>query len=102
MIATLSDESLTAPKQAKFLGATVKGLGVVTTVSSPLFSCYALIEDEAGREHHRYLADLKRDEVELPVELQPYRTLTRRVGIGTWDEVLELEPVRVCSLAVAA
>ncbi len=90
------------PKQAKLLGATVKGLGVVTTVSSILFSCYALIEDEAGREHHRYLADLKRDEVELPAVPQPYRTLTRRVGIGTWDEVLELEPVLVNSLAVAA
>ena len=102
MIATPSDKSLTAPKQAKLLGATVKGLGVVTTVSSTLFSCYALIEDDAGREHHRYLADLKREEVELPAEAQPYRTLTRRVGIGTWDEVLEIEPVLVNSLAVAA
>ena len=102
MIATLSDKDLTAPKQTKLLGATVRGLGVVTTVSSTLFSGYALIEDDAGREHHRFLKDLKRDEVEFPGELQPYRTITRRIGIGTWDEVYSLEPVRLVALGVAA
>ena len=69
-ILATTDKVLTAPKQAKLLGATIRGLGVVTTVSSTLFSCYALIEDEAGREHHRYLVDLKREEVELPAEVK--------------------------------
>lgn len=94
--------SFTHPKQVKLLGATVEGLGVVTAVSSTLFSCYALIEDASGREHHRFLVDLKRSEVEFPSEVQPYETITRRTGIGTWDEVYSLVPTVAPGFAVAA
>lgn len=79
------------PKQAKFLGATVAGVGVITTVSAEAFDCFALIEDDSGREHHCFTADLRRDQLTFPVEPQPYRETRRRIGYGLWADVLELK-----------
>jgi hypothetical protein len=92
----------TAPKQTKLLGATVCGLGTVVAVSSTLFSCYALIEDAEGVTHHRFLADLKRDEVVFSAEPQPFVTQTERVAYGVWDEVHSLVPAQPVVMAVAA
>jgi hypothetical protein len=90
------------PKQCRLLGATVRGLGLVVAVSSTLAYCYALIEDAGGVTHHRFLADLKRDEVVFPAELQLYVTRTERVGYGVWDEVHSLIPAAPVATQVAA
>jgi hypothetical protein len=79
-----------APKQTKLLGATVKGLGVIVCVSQSLKWGYAIIEDASGKNHHAFLADLKKDQLEFPSEPQPYRLCTMRVGYGLWDEVYSL------------
>ncbi len=101
--ATLS-QAEKSPRQVKLLGATVRDLGTVTAVSSTLFSCFALVTDASGHEHHRFLANLSRDEVEFPAEPQPYITHTRRVGVGLWDEMYSLvsEVPAAVRLAVAA
>jgi hypothetical protein len=80
----------TTPPQAKLLGATVHGLGIITAVSAHPGSVYALIEDEHGREHHRFLSSLKREEIVFAPQPLPFRCYTRRIGYGLWDEVLEL------------
>jgi hypothetical protein len=80
----------TTPPQAKLLGAEVLGLGVITAVSAHPGSVYALVEDEHGREHHRFLSCLTREEVAFAPHPLPFRRYTRRVGVGLWDEVLEL------------
>jgi hypothetical protein len=91
----------TAPKQTRLLGATVRGLGVIVAVSSTLHFGYAIVEAE-GRVNHRVaLRDLRRDDVEFPLEPQPYRTQTERVAVGTWDEVHSLI-LGVVGLAAAA
>lgn len=90
------------PKQTKLLGATVRGVGLVVAVSSTLAYCYTLIEDAGGVTHHRFLADLKRDEVEFPAEPQPFVTRVERIGYGVWDEVHCLIPTAPVVLAVAA
>ncbi len=90
------------PKQTKLLGATVHGVGVVVAVSSTLAYCYALIEDAAGVTHHRFLADMKRDEVAFPADPQPFVTRVERIGCGVWDEVHCLIPAQPVALAIAA
>jgi hypothetical protein len=92
MIATqpLSPAEARPPKQTKLLGAVVQGVGTITTVSTVLFDCYALIEDEAGNEHHCFIKDLRRDQLTFPSEAQPYREVTRRIGYGLWDSVYSL------------
>ena len=92
----------TAPKQCKLLGATVKGLGLIVAVSSTLTYGYAIVES-ADRVNHRVaFADLKRDEVEFPAEIQPFATRVERVSYGTWDEVHSLIPAQPVVLAMAA
>jgi hypothetical protein len=92
----------TTPKQTKLLGVTVRGLGVIVAVSSTLSYGYALIEG-ADRVNHRVaFTALKRDEVEFPLEPQPFTTRVERVGYGTWDEIHALVPVQPVVLAVAA
>ena len=90
------------PRQVKLLGATVDGLGTVVAVSQRLTWGYALVEDQAGKTHHRFLSDLRRDQVTFPAEQQPYRAATERIGIGTWDEVFSLVTTAVVAVAVAA
>ncbi len=69
-----------APKQTKLLGATIKGVGVIVCVSQSLKWGYAIIEDASGKSHYAFLADLKKDQLEFPPELQPYRLCTMRAG----------------------
>lgn len=94
----------TAPKQTKLLGAQVRDLSVIVTVSNALTYGYAIVEG-ADRVNRRVpFADLRRDDVELPAEVQPYRTQVERVDYGVWDEFYSLisaQPVGV-ALAVAA
>ncbi len=90
-VATLSQPEAKRPKQVKLLGATVQGVGTITSVSAILFDCFALIEDETGREHHRFVKDLKKDEVTFPDEPQPYHTYNRRVGYGLFETMHNLE-----------
>jgi hypothetical protein len=87
-----------APKQTKVLGATVKGVGLITAVSAKLFDCFALIEDASGKEHHAFLADLKKEQLIFPTEPMPYRAVRRRVGYGLWADMLELELVELSDL----
>ena len=89
------------PRQCKLLGATVKGLGLITAVSSTLPFCYAVVEGADKVARLVRVASLKRDEVVYPGEMQPYETRTERVAYGTWDEVYSLVPA-VQVLAVAA
>lgn len=93
--------SIAAPKQTKLLGATVKGLGLITAVSSTLVHGYAIVEGADKVNHRVALADLKRDGVVLPAAPYAFETSVQRVGYGTWDEVhsLILAPA---ALAVAA
>lgn len=108
MIATPSDKSLTAPKQAKLLGATVRGLGLVVAVEANLHpDSYALVEGADRVSRRVFLRDLKHSEVVFPAEAQPYVTRTERVDYGVWDEVHSLIPAPVAArepvvLAVAA
>ncbi len=95
---TLSQAELKPPKQTKVLGATVKGIGLITSVSAELFDCFALIEDASGKEHHAFLADLKKDQLIYPVEQMPYREVRRRIGYGLWSDMLELELVELSDL----
>ncbi len=92
----------TAPKQTKLLGATVRNLGVIVAVSSTLTYGYAVVEG-ADRVNHRVaFTALKCDEVEFPLEPQPFVTRVERVDYGTWDEVYSLVPAQPVVLAVAA
>lgn len=87
-----------APKQTKLLGATVKGIGLITVVSAELPDCFALIEDARGKEHHCFIADLKKDQLIFPAEPMPYREVRRRIGYGLWADMLELELVKLSDL----
>jgi hypothetical protein len=91
----------TAPKQTKLLGAAVRGVGTITAVSAHPFSVYVLIEDEHGLEHHRFVSTLERHEVVFASQPLDFRTLTRHIGRGVWDEVLELRG-RAWALELAA
>lgn len=79
------------PKQAKILGATVIGVGLITTVGVQNVWRWALIERPDGSEAHTFLADLKRDQLVMPEEPQPYREVRRRIGYGLWEDAYELE-----------
>jgi hypothetical protein len=84
------------------MSATVKGVGTISAVSAELFDCFVLIEDETGREHHRFVKDLKKDEVTLPAEPLPYHIYNRRIGYGLWSEMICLEsPIQATDLKVA-
>lgn len=99
---TLSQSEVKRPKQAKLLGATVQGVGTITSVSAELPWCFVLIEDQTGREHHRFVADLRKDEVMFPAEPQPFHTYNRRIGYGLWNEMICLEsPIQATDLKVA-
>ena len=93
----------TAPKQCRLLGATVAGLGLIVSVEANLHpNSYAVVEG-ADKVHRRVLlVDLKRDEVELSAQVQPYRKQTERVDYGVWDEVYSLILAQPVVLAVAA
>ncbi len=98
----LSQPEAKRPKQVKLLGATVQGVGIITSVSAILFDCFVLIEDETGREHHRFVKDLKKDEVTFPTEVPPYHTYNRRIGYGLWETMICLEsPIQATDLKVA-
>ncbi len=94
----LTQAEVQAPKQTKILGATVKGIGLITVVSAELPDCFALIEDADGREHHVFVADLKRDQLIYPAQPMPYREVRRRIGYGLWADCLELELVELSDL----
>ncbi len=88
-----------APKQTKLLGATVKGIGLITTVSVQNVWRWALIERPDGSEAHVFLADLKRDMLVMPAEPMPYREVRgRRVGYGLFEDCYELELVQLPDL----
>jgi len=87
-----------APKQTKLLGATVKGVGLITTVSVQNVWRWALIERPDGTEAHVFLADLKKEQLIMPEGPQPYREVRRRVGYGLWEDVYELELVELSDL----
>ncbi len=77
--------SLKPPKQTKLLGATVKGVGLITTVGVQNVWRWALIERPDGSEAHAFIADLKRDQLIMPSEALPYREVRRRIGYGLWE-----------------
>jgi len=95
---TLTPAEVKAPKQTKLLGATVAGLGTITTVSVQRQWCWALVEDTTGRETHVFVADLKRDNVTFPAAPMLYVKMMRRVGYGLWDEVYQLAWVEFSDL----
>jgi hypothetical protein len=98
----LSQPEVKRPKQAKLLGAVVQDVGIITAVSAELPWCFVLIEDQTGREHHRFVADLKKDEVTFPAEPLPYHIYNRRIGYGLWSEMICLEsPIQATDLKVA-
>ena len=86
------------PKQTKVLGATLKHIGLIVSVSAELPDCFALVEDANGMEHHVFLADLKKAELIYPTEPMPYREVRRRIGYGLWADMLELELVEITDL----
>jgi hypothetical protein len=86
-VGNIKSASPTPPKQTKLLGARVKGVGVIVVVSQAVKWGYAIIEDESGKNHHAFFADLKKEQLEFPSEPQPYRSCTMRVGYGLWDSV---------------
>ncbi len=87
-----------APKQTKLLGATVIGVGLITTVGVQNVWRWALIERPDGSEAHVFLADLKRDQLVYPTEPMPYREVRRRIGVGLWEDVWELTLVELSDL----
>ncbi len=102
MIAAPILSAAESPKQTKLLGGTVHDLGVIVAVSSTLTFGYALIEGTDRVNHRVALRDLRRDEVTLPLEPQPFVTRVERVDYGVWDEVHSLIPAQPVVLAVAA
>lgn len=96
--ASLTQAEVPAPKQTKLLGATVAGVGVVTSVSAELPWCFALVERPDGSEAHVFIADLTKDNVTFPAEAQPYREVTRRIGYGLWSTMLEVTSVQFSDL----
>jgi hypothetical protein len=102
MIAAPTLSTAESPKQVKLLGATVRDLGVIVAVSSTLSYGYAIVEGTDRVNHRVAFRDLKRDEVEFPLEPQPFVTRVERVSYGTWDEVHSLIPAQSVVMAVAA
>ena len=95
---TQAEVSPKPPKQTKLLGATVAGVGLVTTVSAELFECFALVERPDGTETHVFVADLGRDNVTFPAEPQPFVKMTRRLGYGLYGSCYQLETVKFSDL----
>lgn len=90
-IAATNNETLTAPKQVKLLGATVAGLGVVVAVTAHLHCGFAIVRDASGKEHRVYFRDIKTlDGLTLAPSIPEYITHTDRVGYGTWLELHEV------------
>lgn len=87
-----------APRQTKLLGATLKGVGLITTVSVQRTWCWALVERADGTESHVFVADLKRDQLTFPAEPQEYVEMTRRVGYGLFEDVYQLKTVEFSDL----
>ncbi len=87
-----------APKQTKLLGATVKGVGLITTVGVQNVWRWALIERPDGSETHVFLADLRKDNVTFPSEPQEYVQMTRRVGYGLFEDVYQLKSIEFSDL----
>lgn len=82
------------PYNARLLGATVDGLGVVALVSSSRAYAYAHIVDDGGDVKHRFFAELNAMSVTLADELPSYiRVDAHRVSYGTWDSVYIMEDV---------
>ena len=81
------------PKQTKLLGATVKGVGVITTVGVQNIWRWALVERPDGTEAHVFVSDLTKDMLEFLAEPQAYRAVTRRIGYGLIEECWELVSV---------
>ena len=94
----VSDARQLPPKQTKILGATLKGVGLITSVSAELPDCFALVEDPSGMEHHVFLSDLKKVNLIYPAEPMPYREVKRRIGYGLWADMLELTLVEYSDL----
>lgn len=90
--------SLKPPKQTKLLGAVVKDVGLITTVSAELPWCFVLIERPDGSEAHAFVADLRKDMLTFPAEPQEYVKMTRRVGYGLFETVLQLKTVEFSDL----
>lgn len=92
------------PRQCKLLGARVKleaVEGICTTVGQQNVWPWCLIEDAAGREHHVFIRDLKRERIEFPAEAQPYREVKRRIGYGLIEDCYELLSVPFSDLTHA-
>lgn len=94
----VSPKVVAPPKQTKLLGATLKGVGLITTVGVQNVWRWALVERPDGSEAHVFIADLKRDQLVMPAEPMPYREVRRRVGVGLWDDCYELELVELSDL----
>jgi hypothetical protein len=90
-----------APRQTKLLGATLEGVGLITTVSVQRTWCWALIERPDGTESHVFVADLKRDQLTFPAEPLEYVEMTRRVGYGLFEDVYQLKSVEFSDLTHA-
>ena len=89
------------PRQTRLLGATVRGLGLITAVSTTLTFGYAVVESADRVSSRVAIRDLKRDEVVFPAQPYAFTTQVERVDYGIWDEVHSLVPA-VEVLAVAA
>ena len=79
-----------SPKQTRLLGALVRGVGIIVTVSQSLQWGYVLIEDSAGKRHHAFLRDLTKDQLEYPDETPDYYAAYERVSYGLWDDVFSV------------
>lgn len=102
MIAGTNNETLTAPKQTRLLGATVRDLGTVVAVTAHLHFGFAIVRDAVGAEHRLYFRDIKTlDGLTLAPSVPEYITHTDRVGYGTWLELHEVVGQTTCSTAPA-
>lgn len=95
---TLSPAEKRTAKRLKLLGATIAGVGTITTVSVQNVWSWALIERTDGSEAHVFVADLDRDMLTYPEGQQEYVEMTRRVGYGLWEEVFQLKTVEFSDL----
>lgn len=79
------------PKQCRLLGATVRNVGLVTTVSRANVWRWCLIERPDGSEAHAFLGDLCKNQLVMPDGQQPYRELTRNIGHGVIEDCYVFE-----------
>lgn len=64
----------------------MRDLGVVVAVDSTFTYGYAIVKSEDRVNHRVAFSELKRDDVEFPAAVQPYRTQVERVAYDVWDE----------------